>query len=290
MEYTIDQFSKITGLNKLLLRTWENRYNFLKANRTSTNIRYYSDNLLICALNTKFLIDSGYKISFIVNKSESEINNLIDQINNDCQSASHYNYYVNKFIESAVKFNTLLFNKTYNKCVRDFDNITLYKNVVLPTLNKIGMFWLTNRINPAQEHFLSEMFKQKIYKSIDDINVKKNKLKTWLLFLPPNEYHDLGLLFTRLLLLDSGFNVIYLGSNVPLKTLLEVSKNHAVDFTLFFSVSNFSIGKLDETLDFLHNQFNMCTNYFVSRHNPVSLKSRTSVKFVNNLNEFIQVL
>ena len=109
MEYTIDQFSKITGLNKLLLRTWENRYNFLKANRTSTNIRYYSDNLLICALNTKFLIDSGYKISFIVNKSESEINNLIDQINNDCQSASHYNYYVNKFIESAVKFNTLLF-------------------------------------------------------------------------------------------------------------------------------------------------------------------------------------
>ena len=70
MDYTIDQFSKITGLNKLLLRTWENRYNFLKAKRTSTNIRYYSDNLLICALNTKFLIDSGYKISFSVKKSD----------------------------------------------------------------------------------------------------------------------------------------------------------------------------------------------------------------------------
>ena len=199
-------------------------------------------------------------------------------------------YYVNKFIESGVKFNTLLFNKTYNKCVLDFDNITLYKNIILPTLNKIGMFWLTNRINPAQEHFLSEMFKQKIYKSIDDINVKKNKLKTWLLFLPPNEYHELGLLFTRLLLLHSGFNVIYLGANVPLKTLLEVSRNHTVDCTLFFSISNFSIGRLDETLDFLHNQFNMSTNYFVSRYNPVSLKARPSVKFVNNLNEFIKVL
>ena len=63
-QYTIDQFSKITGLNKLVIRTWENRYNFLKAERTKTNIRTYSDKLLVQGLNANLLLKNGYKISF----------------------------------------------------------------------------------------------------------------------------------------------------------------------------------------------------------------------------------
>ena len=62
MSYNIDQFSKITGINKLLLRTWENRYNFLTPQRTNTKIRIYSDELLIQGLNAKILLENGYKI------------------------------------------------------------------------------------------------------------------------------------------------------------------------------------------------------------------------------------
>jgi len=77
MSYSIDQFSKITGISKLVLRTWENRYDSLQAARTKTNIRFYSDQLLVKALKTKFLIDSGYKISIITTKSDSELDHLI---------------------------------------------------------------------------------------------------------------------------------------------------------------------------------------------------------------------
>ena len=42
-QYSIEQFSKITGLNKILIRTWENRYGFLKPKRTNTNIRFYDN-------------------------------------------------------------------------------------------------------------------------------------------------------------------------------------------------------------------------------------------------------
>ena len=55
MSYSIDQFSKITGINKLLLRTWENRYNFLTAERTESKIRSYSDELLIKAFKCKII-------------------------------------------------------------------------------------------------------------------------------------------------------------------------------------------------------------------------------------------
>ena len=77
MSYSIDQFSKITGISKLVLRTWENRYDYLTANRTKTNLRFYSDQLLIKALKTKHLIDSGYKISFITRQNETEVDDLI---------------------------------------------------------------------------------------------------------------------------------------------------------------------------------------------------------------------
>ena len=61
-KYSIEQFSQITGITKFVLRTWENRYGFLKAERTDTKIRYYTDELLVRALNSNYLLENGYKI------------------------------------------------------------------------------------------------------------------------------------------------------------------------------------------------------------------------------------
>ena len=200
MAYNIDQFSKITGINKLLLRTWENRYSFLTPKRTETKIRIYSDELLILALNTKLLLDNGYKISKISKKNNKEIENLITEISTQKTAIeSKVSIYINQFIKSGLKFDTSLFNKTFSDCSSKFSMIDLYKKIMLPTFSKIGLFWLSNKMNPAQEHFLSEMFKQKIYNQIDNIKNKEKK-ERWLLFLPPNEYHELGLLFTRFIL------------------------------------------------------------------------------------------
>ena len=159
MSYSIDQFSKITGISKLVLRTWENRYDYLQAARTKTNIRLYSDQLLIKALKTKFLIDSGYKISIITTKSDSELDHLIGELKNSSNHETSYDYYINKMIESGITYDTKLFNDTYKECLLDFNHVDVYIKIMLPTFSKIGLFWLTNRINPAQEHFLSEMFK-----------------------------------------------------------------------------------------------------------------------------------
>ena len=167
MSYSIDQFSKITGISKLVLRTWENRYDYLKADRTKTNLRSYSDKLLIKALKTKHLIDSGYKISFITKKNDTELNDLIGTLKHSSDNKISLDYYINKMIESGIRYDSVLFNKIYKECLTEFNLIDFYQNIMLPTFSKIGLFWLTSRMNPAQEHFLSEMFKQKIYAEID---------------------------------------------------------------------------------------------------------------------------
>ena len=81
-KYSIDQFSQITGITKFVLRTWENRYGFLKAERTDTKIRYYTDELLVRALNSNYLLENGYKISAISKLTDDEITSKVDSIKN----------------------------------------------------------------------------------------------------------------------------------------------------------------------------------------------------------------
>jgi len=288
MSYSIDQFSKITGINKLLLRTWENRYDFLKAKRTKSKIRLYSDDLLVKALNAKLLIDNGHKISAISKKSDFEIEGLLSQLIQQENQNSFNEYCINNFIKSALKFDSNIFNQTYSEAFKKYNTIDFYKKIMLPTFSKIGLFWLTNKINPAQEHFLSEMFKQKIYKQIDEESTyKNNKAKTWLLFLPQKEHHEMGLLFTRYLLHNKGYNVVYLGANVPLPALNEISKNTKIDNTLFFVVSNFAKLNISETAKSVNKYFPKSKNYVVSNQ---KLEEKIKIQTIQSVDEFLDLI
>jgi len=291
MNYSIDQFSKITGISKLVLRTWENRYDYLQAPRTKTNIRVYSDQLLIKALKTKFLIDSGYKISLITSKSDSELDHLIVELKNSSNHETSYDYYINKMIESGITYDTKLFNDTYEECLLEFNHVDVYIKIMLPTFFKIGLFWLTNRMNPAQEHFLSEMFKQKVYSEIDRIKIQNRTSSNWLLFLPPDEYHEIGLLFSRFLLIQNGFEVIYLGANVPLSALKQVSQTKKIDNLLFFSISNFSKINLIETITCLDKYFKQTKKYLVNSSIDLNTSSsKSKITLIQSLDQFIKLI
>lgn len=291
MSYNIDQFSKITGINKLVLRTWENRYGLLKAKRTSTNIRIYSDELLITALNIKLLIDSGYKISFIAKQSNQNLIRMIAEIKSHKNEKISETYYINKLIESATTYNSSLFHKTYNDAISQFGINKLYQEIILSTFSKVGILWLTNRINPGQEHFLSELIKQKILASIETISFKKRKSKKWLLFLPMNEHHEIGLIFAKLLLIQNGYEVIYLGANVPDESLVHISMKKKIDNILLFSISNFSKKRLKKTISMLNDRFKksktfVVANLTIEEHSNIG----DQVNIISNIKDFLQII
>ncbi len=291
MSYSIDQFSKISGISKLVLRTWENRYNYLEAPRTKTKLRLYSDLLLVKALKTKLLIDSGYKISFISSINEDELDQLTTKLKNSANRDTSFDYYISKMIESGIKYDADLFNEIYDECVINFNHIEIYTNIMLPTFSKIGLFWLTNRMNPAQEHFLSEMFKQKVYSEIDKIKITNTKRKTWLLFLPPNEHHEIGLLFSRFLLIKNGFNVIYLGANVPLNAVEQVYKAINPHNILFFTISNFAKSDLSNTTSFLGKKLEKAKKYIVANSVlETKFLKKNNIILINNIQKFLKLL
>jgi len=288
--YSIDQFSSITGITKFVLRTWENRYAYLMANRSETNIRIYTDEMIVRALNTNYLLANGYKISKISKISEIELIKIIDEIKVK-QIEVKEDYYINQIIISTLEFSTSKFNKVFEEGVLDFGMLDFYKKVILTTLERIGVLWLTNRMTPPQEHFLSENIKQKIASATDIYLNQDNKKETWLLFLPDNEFHEIGLLFARLLLVKNGFNVIYLGSNLPYESLNQVEEKIKIDNTLMFSVSNSSIININSTIEYLESNFQSANKYIIS--NVITTKmiaKKSNINILRDVNSFINII
>lgn len=282
--YSINQFSEITGITKFVLRTWENRYDFLKPKRTETNIRVYTDKMLVKAINTKFLLENNFKISKICKLNEAQI---VEEIENLVQNQgdSLIDYYINEIVISAINFDNKKFNDIYSEGVAKFGLTYFYKKVILVTMNKIGLLWMSNKVSPSQEHFLSEQIKQKISVSINDSYYKNQNGKTWLLFLPENEFHEIGLLFTKFLLVLNGYNVIYLGSNVPYDSLKDIVGKRKIDAILFFAITNKSLNNLSYTSEYLKNIFNDSDHYVITNKMNID-KSTSNLKIVDDIESF----
>ena len=288
--YSIDQFSSITGITKFVLRTWENRYAYLKANRSETNIRIYNDEMIVRALNTNYLLEAGYKISKISKLSEIELIKIVDEIKVN-QIEGKENYYINQIIISTLEFSTSKFNKVFEEGVLEFGILDFYKKVILATLNRIGILWLTNKVSPSQEHFLSENIKQKLIVASDIYLNQENTKQTWLLFLPEKEFHEIGLLFSRFILVKNGFNVIYLGSNLPYESLNQVNEKIKIDNTLMFSVSNSSLININSTIEYLESNFYSANNYIVSKEITTKMISeKSNINILNDVNSFINII
>ena len=254
-KYSIDDFSKITGLNKILIRTWENRYSFVKPHRTSTNIRYYDDRMIVKALRYSVLVDAGFKISALTKLAPEQIDNLINNTLKTNDQTNKNALYISQIIESSISYNQLLFHNTYEKCIKEIGIVECYQNVLLEALNRIGILWINDKISPPQEHFLSELIRTKICKEIESIGFKKLPKENWVLFLPKNELHDIGILFAYLVLKMNGHNVVYLGQNLPHSSLISLKDKNKIDNILFAIVSNTSKLDLIEITNFLENTF-----------------------------------
>ena len=287
--YSIEQLSNITGFSKLLIRTWENRYKLFKPQRTPTNIRFYDDKTLVKALNVSILKDKGYKISKIATLTNTDIEELVRNVTLDDEI--YHVKQLNKVIESALTFNKSLFHQVINDSLNRYDTLYVYKNILLPALNRIGYLWLTNDILPSQEHFLSELIKQKLYSRIDRLIHDDNQDKeVWLLFLPEGEHHEIGLLVASLILNENNKSVIYLGQSVPLKSLDILNDYFTVSKIMFFAIAQSSVNRLEKVISYLDKTFSGSEIFPIARIQNKSLKEFKNVTVISSIDEFNAIL
>lgn len=225
--FTIKDLENLSGIKAHTIRIWEQRYSFIKPERTDTNIRYYSNEELKKILNVALLNKYGYKISHIDKMKEGEIREKILSLN---QTEAQQERIVNELIQSMVDIDIEKLEMVLDKYIQARGIERTITQIIFPFLEKIGILWLTNHINPAQEHLVTNVIRQKLIVGIDSIVTALKVNKTVLLFLPEGEYHELGLLFMYYLLKSRGVTTIYLGASIPLKDVEYVVKLKKPDY------------------------------------------------------------
>lgn len=218
-KFSIKDLENLSGIKAHTIRIWEKRYSLFHPNRSDTNIRNYSLKSLQKILNISFLNNNGYKISKIANLKEEEILELVKEISENKNKNSKA---INDFKMSMFSFDQPLFDTTFNNLKSDYSFKEIFYSSIIPFLNDIGLLWQTDTITPAHEHFIVELIKQKILINTEkalSYNIEKNHNKTYVLFLPDNEVHELGLLFLNYELTNKGLHTIYLGQSVPINSL-----------------------------------------------------------------------
>lgn len=235
--FTIKDLENLSGIKAHTIRIWEQRYSFLNPQRTDTNIRYYSNNELQQILNIALLNKYGYKISHIDRMTAVEMKEKTLALS---QVEAQQERLVNDLIYfmAEVKMDDFEVLLDGYIAVKGIEKAII--QIIFPFLERIGILWLTNHINPAQEHLVTNLIRQKIIMGIETVKSHLSANTTALLFLPESEHHELGLLFIHYLLKSRGIRVLYVGANVPLKDVEYISKlkNPSVLFIHLTSVAN----------------------------------------------------
>ena len=199
--FTIKDLENISGIKAHTIRIWEQRYEFLKPNRTDTNIRTYTNQDLKRVLNIALLNKYGFKISHIDKMNEGEREEKIRSLSD--QKAQN-----ERVVNDLVKFMIDVEVEKIDQVLENHISLTgveqTITQIIFPFMEKIGILWVTNHINPAQDHLVSNLIRQKLIVGIDKIVIDDKTNKSALLFLPEGEFHELGLLFVCYLLKRKG--------------------------------------------------------------------------------------
>jgi methanogenic corrinoid protein MtbC1 len=244
-------------------------------------------------LNITLLHNHGYKISKISKYPEETIPSLVREIISE-KSAKHHA--INAFKIAMMNFDQTLFFNTYNSLLSEKSFREIFYDVFIPLMNEIGLLWQTDTITPAHEHFITYLIKQKVLINTEKLqNVEPIKTdKVFVLYLPLNEIHELGLMYLNYEIVFHGYKSIYLGESVPMESLKDIKK-------YFDNIVYISYLTVEPNKDLVNNYVNKINTEILDETSELWLLGRivefidttklsTNIKIHHSISELVNYL
>ena len=215
--YTIKDLEGLSGIKAHTIRIWEKRYGIINPARTDTNRRIYNDDDLRKLINVSVLNKNGFKISKIASLTDKQLHEKVSLLSRDVKRTDAQ---IESLIITMINLDEQSFDALITRSIINTGFEKAFTDIVFPFLRRVGTLWLTGSITPAQEHFVSNLIRQKLISTIDAQPAdRKTDARKVLLFLPENELHEIGILFYNYLSRREGHEVLYLGAHTPLASV-----------------------------------------------------------------------
>jgi len=273
-QYSIKDLEKLSGIQAHTIRIWEKRYHLVTPKRTTTNIRVYTDDDLKKLLNVAVLNHNGLKISKIAKLADGEMKNKILQLSADTSNPDNQ---IESLVLAMVELNEQKFESILKNQIDQLGMEDVFIKIIYPFLVKIGVLWQTGNIHPAQEHFVSNIIKKKLFVALDTLDIKTDSPK-FIMFLPEGEYHEIGLLYYTYLVKKNGFYPIYLGQSVPFKDVISVQNAYNAEYLFTSFVTTLQDYSFNEYILELSKSFKK-QKIFI----PGSIVQKLEIKRVPNI-------
>jgi MerR family transcriptional regulator, light-induced transcriptional regulator len=288
MGYSIKDLEVLSGIKAHTIRIWEKRYSLLEPRRTDTNIRFYTDEDLRRMLNVSLLVRNGYKISKVSKWEDDLLNKAVLELSERKTSESDY---IDRLILYMINFDNVKFYNLTSEIIEDKGLEEATSKIFFEFFVKVGVYWQVGSIFPAQEHYVTNLFRQKMIAEIDKLKLSNEKNSSILFFLPESELHELSLLFYHYLAQKMGYHVIYLGQFVPWDDLIKVQKQVKIDFVFTAFINATTKEYLENYLEALRelfvNQKVFITGWQLQLHQPAIPRN---VKIIKDYREFKKYL
>jgi DNA-binding transcriptional MerR regulator len=291
-DFTIKDLENISGIKAHTIRIWEKRYNLLEPKRTKTNIRFYTPGDLTKLLNIVLLNSNKFKISKIAEMSNEEITLQSREL---AFNTAMDDEAINSFKLSMFQFDKVLFNNSYNTLLHKKTFREIFKDVFIPFLDHIGLLWHTETLMIAHEHFISNLIIQKIQSNTEKLQYNINETnKTYVLFLPENEIHEIGLMYLNYELVLRGFHTVYLGQSLPLSNLnyfLESERD--ICFITSLTIQPYD-DKIEDYFNEISEVMGITKNQFIATgrkvHKVKHLKLNSNIQLYDSISNLLKVL
>jgi DNA-binding transcriptional MerR regulator len=216
--YPIRTVSEVTGVNAVTLRAWERRYGLIKPSRTPKGHRLYSREDIQLIQQILDRLAQGMSISQITRE-------ILDQTgkNSDPLQADVWDKYMRQMVAAITRFDEQGLESVYNDAMSIYPVDIVTMRLIMPLLERLGERWQQQQGSIAEEHFFSVYLRNKLGARFHHQNLKNTGPKLIAACLP-GEHHEFGILLFALIAHSKGYQIILLGSDLPVAELRHVAE------------------------------------------------------------------
>jgi MerR family transcriptional regulator, light-induced transcriptional regulator len=208
--YPIRTISELTGVPTTTLRAWERRYGLLKPERTAKGHRLYGTEDIELVKEIVKLLKNNHTISEAIRIIKNpELSPLSGNV-----SDGHWAGYQERMLKSIEGFNEQNLDKTYNEALSIYPIDMVTEQVIIPVLTTLGEQWQNREAGIAEEHFFSAFLRNKLGARLHH-EAQRSRGSKILVSCLPGEYHELGILLYCIAAIGHGYQILYLGTDMP---------------------------------------------------------------------------
>lgn len=249
-KYPIRIVSKMTGLTVHTIRIWEKRYQAVEPHRTSTNRRLYSDQDIFRLQLLKKATEMGYSIGQVVKWNASELEKFVtshqlDSVSSPLTSDSsaiekNLSFFYQQALEAIRTLNAVKLENILLQTIVSHSLFTVLEKLIVPLLNNIGDSWQKGSIRIYHEHMMTIVIRKFLQDQLLAIRIPPTA-PAIVVATPIGQQHELGALIAAVTAASLGWEVIYLGSNLPaeeIAAVIQEKKAQAVLLSIVYPASD----------------------------------------------------